>query len=191
MTQPRRPRSVLAAALGVGLVLLVSGCDVLPPAPPGGETASCDDIAWGSGAKTAARMSVAPIIGARAGRHHCYDRLVIDLGATPAPGWYVAYGTVSAPGSGQVVPVRGTDMAIVARAPAHDADYDPTYSPANPSEAVDVADFSTFRQVAFLDSFEGQTTFALGVRARLPFRVFATEHTGRGQLVVDVAHRWP
>ncbi|QYG93467.1 hypothetical protein HC251_14235 [Iamia sp. SCSIO 61187] len=190
MRQPRR-RTVLAGALGIVVMLLVSACDVLPPAPPGGETASCDDIGWGSGAKTAARMSTAPITGVRAGRHHCYDRLVIDLGATPAAGWYVAYGTVSEPGSGQVVPVRGTDMGVVVRAPAHDADYNPTYAPANPSEAVDVTGFSTFRQVAFLESFEGQTTFALGVRARLPFRVFATEHTGRAQLVVDVAHRWP
>ena len=35
-----------------------------------------------------------------------------------------------------------------------------------------MAGYSTFRQVAWAGTFEGQTTLALGVRARLPFRVF-------------------
>ncbi|MGB6023317.1 MAG: hypothetical protein WBG89_13400 [Ornithinimicrobium sp.] len=56
----------------------------------------------------------------------------------------------------------------------------------------DVSGYRTFRQVRWAGSFEGQTTFALGVRARLPFRAFtlydASSHTSR--LVVDVAHAW-
>jgi hypothetical protein len=51
---------------------------------------------------------------------------------------------------------------------------------------VNVTGFSTFRQVAWAGSFEGQTTVGLGVRARLPFRVF----TLPGRVVVDVAHVW-
>ena len=36
------------------------------------------------------------------------------------------------------------------------------------------------------------TTVALGVRARLPYRVFTLydASTNRSRLVVDVAHRW-
>lgn len=40
-------------------------------------------------------------------------------------------------------------------------------------------------------TFEGYTSLGLGVRARLPFRVFALDGPGDGsRLVVDVAHRW-
>jgi len=61
-------------------------------------------------------------------------------------------------------------------------------------EMVDVAGFDTFRQVASAGSFEGWTTLALGVRARLPFRVFLVRGAPYSdqalRLVVDVAHRW-
>ena len=54
-----------------------------------------------------------------------------------------------------------------------------------------VAGFSTFRQVAYGGSFEGHTTIGLGVRARLPMRVFTVAGPGDGsRLVVDVAHHW-
>ncbi|EWC59406.1 hypothetical protein UO65_5352 [Actinokineospora spheciospongiae] len=42
------------------------------------------------------------------------------------------------------------------------------------------------RQLAWAGSWEGTTDLGLGVRARLPFRVF----TLPGHVVVDVAHRW-
>jgi hypothetical protein len=57
---------------------------------------------------------------------------------------------------------------------------------------VDVRGFRTFRQLAFGGSFEGNTTLGLGVRARLPFRVFVLpgKTFEPDRLVVDVAHRW-
>jgi hypothetical protein len=70
--------------------------------------------------------------------------------------------------------------------PANDVAGRPTYRYANARELVNVAGYRTFRQVAWAGSFEGYTTAGLGVRARLPFRVF----TLPGRLVVDVAHRW-
>lgn len=58
-------------------------------------------------------------------------------------------------------------------------------------DVVDVDGYRTFRQVAYAGSFEGQTTLGLGVRARLPFRVFLLDGPGDGsRMVVDVAHRW-
>jgi hypothetical protein len=82
-------------------------------------------------------------------------------------------------------------LQIVALAAAYDDVGNPTYRPANASELVDVSGWRTFRQIAWAGSFEGQTTIGLGVRARLPFRVFILDGPGTGsRLVIDVAHRW-
>jgi len=44
---------------------------------------------------------------------------------------------------------------------------------------------------AYAGSFEATTTVGLGVRARLPFRVFVLAGPATGsRLVIDVAHRW-
>jgi hypothetical protein len=59
---------------------------------------------------------------------------------------------------------------------------------------VRVNGYTTFRQVAWAGSFEGQTTLGLGVRARLPYRVLTlagAPYSDQGpRLVIDVAHRW-
>ena len=100
-----------------------------------------------------------------------------------APGFDVRYvTTVRSDGSGFPVPVAGgARLAVVAHKGA-------TSVPTVPS----VAGFSTFREVKWAGSFEGYTTIALGVRARLPHRVFSTydPSTNRSQIVVDVAHQW-
>jgi hypothetical protein len=85
----------------------------------------------------------------------------------------------------------GAVLAVVMNAAAHDDDYRPTYLSRDPNRAVDVTGFRTFRQVAFLGTFEAQTEIAIGVRARLPFRVILLSGPGAGsRLVIDVAHRW-
>ena len=67
----------------------------------------------------------------------------------------------------------------------------PTYNPPDRFHAVNVTGYQTFRQVYFGGTFEGITTAGLGVRARLPFRVFTLAGPGNGsQLVIDVIHRW-
>jgi hypothetical protein len=156
-------------------------------------------ITWGSTAEQDPAMTTAPITNLRAGRHACFDRLVVDLGApaagTPSQhaGYRVEYvSQVVEDGSGRPVPLAGgADLSVVVHAPAHDAAYRPTYSPADRAHAVNVSGFSTFRQVAFAGTFEGYTTIGLGVRARLPFRVFLVSGPGTGsRLVIDVAHRW-
>lgn len=148
-------------------------------------------ITWGSLAKQVISYTATPITGVRAGRHTCYDRLVIDVKGK-VKGYRVDYvSSVSQDGSGTIVPLRGgAKLRVVVLAPAYDANYKPTLN-ANLSELVDVSGFSTFRQVAGAGSFEGQTTIGLGVRARLPFRVFILDGPGSGsRLVIDVAHRW-
>lgn len=136
----------------------------------------------------------------RAGRHGCFDRLVVDLGPTRSGlpgsqgnGYQVRYvAEVQRAGSGHRVPMQGgAQLVVVVNAPAHDDTYQPTYEPQDPIHAIDVTGFRTFRQVAFLGTYEAQTEIAIGVRARLPFRAFVLSGPGSGsRLVIDVAHRW-
>lgn len=152
-------------------------------------------IWWGSLAeKNAVSHTTGTLDGVRAGRHDCFDRLVLDVDDVPRGLSYdVRYvDSVRAEGSGRAVPLAGAaDLRIVLRAPAYDARGRATYRPADRAHLVDVAGWSTFRQVAWAGSSEGQTTVGLGVRARLPFRVFVLDGPGDGaRLVVDVAHRW-
>ena len=167
-------------------------------APVPAQAAPYCGITWGSTGKSADAYDAEVINDVRAGRHACFDRLVIDIGGedTTFGSYDVRYvDRVYSEAKGDPVPVRGAaDLQIVVRAPAYDAEYRSTYTPRNPREVVNVSGYSTFRQVAWGGSFEAQTTIALGVRARLPIRVFtlpgtpASDHTPR--LVLDVAHRW-
>ena len=52
--------------------------------------------------------------------------------------------------------------------------------------------FSKFlREEAEVGYYEGQRQLALGLRSRLPFRVFALPGpSDHSRLVIDVAHRW-
>jgi hypothetical protein len=155
-------------------------------------------ITWGSLAKANDAADAEMLNNIRAGRHACFDRLVFDLG-----GQDVSFGSydvryvphVHEDGSGRAVPVRGAaDLRIILRAPAYDSHYNATYTPADRREVVNVTGYDTFRQVAWAGTFEGHTTIALGVRARLPFRVFSLNGVPNSgntpRLVVDVAHRW-
>ncbi len=156
-------------------------------------SASACPTGWGSLAKTAAPMSTAPLTGVRAGRHDCFDRLVLDVGPGAVRGWTVQYvDAVRQDGSGTVVPTRGgAAISVVAHVPAYDSSGRATYAPRDRSELAPVAGYRTFRQVVWAGSYEGYTTVGLGVRARLPFRVFALDGPGTSsRLVVDVAHTW-
>jgi len=168
-----------AAALALGLVAATA------PAAIGATTASAAPycgITWGSVAKSSTAMKMTSVKTVRAGRHTCYDRLVIDHKG-PATGYDVGYvSQVTQDGSGFPVAVAGgAKLQVITRAGA-------TARPAMPN----VSGFATFRQVVWAGSFEGQSTVGLGVRARLPFRAFTLNDTATGtsQLVIDVAHQW-
>jgi hypothetical protein len=174
----------------VSCVLLGAGLTLVQGAPA--SAAPYCGITWGSLAESAPTYSGAQLVGVRSGRHTCFDRLVLDVRGD-IRGYRVQYvDQVRTGGEGAVVPLRGgARLSIDALVPAYDGNGNPTYQPANPRELVDVTGYSTFRQVASAGSYEGQTTIGLGVRARLPFRVFILDGPGTGsRLVVDVAHRW-
>ena len=186
-------RALRAALVAIGATVLLTGGVVPEAVPQATAVAPYCGITWGSLPRTDPRLVAGPIINARAGQHPCYDRLVIDLRTAPAPGYSVRYvSRVLTQGSGHVVPLcGGAFLQVVVRAPAYDLAGHATYRPSRPLEAVSVTGFRTFRQVAFAGSFEGYTSFGLGVRARLPFRVFMLNGPGsHTRLVIDVAHRW-
>jgi len=139
------------------------------------QAAGCS-VTWGSLAKSVTNNTHRTLYGLRTGRHTCYDRLVLDLNAG-GEGYRVRYvSAVRNQGEGAVIPLRGgafiqvDDQSMVTRRPA----------------MPNVTGYTTFRQVGWGGSFEGYSTVGLGVRARLPFRVFRHEN----HLVIDVAHRW-
>ncbi|MFC6013566.1 AMIN-like domain-containing (lipo)protein [Nocardia lasii] len=156
---------------------------------PAAATPSYCGLVWGSQDKSSGTYAPATVGNVRAGRHECFDRLVIDLSG-PVPGYQVGYvGTVTQDGSGTAVPLRGgAFLQITVHAPAYDTAGSSTYNPADRTELVDVRGYPTFRQAAFAGSFEGRTAVGLGVRARLPFRVSTLESPARA--VIDVAHYW-
>jgi len=177
-------RAFLSVVLLVGAILFV-------PVSPAAAAPYCG-LVWGSLEKSAPGNSGAPVVNVRTGRHSCYDRLVVDV-AGDVGGYTVSYvPQVVQDGSGEPIPTRGgAALQITVNDPAYDSDGNATYSPANRLELRNVSGYRTFRQVVFAGSFEGYTSLGLGVRARLPFRVFVLDGPGTGsRVVVDVAHRW-
>lgn len=152
---------------------------------------------WGSLPKSsteAVHPSSAPgdLVAVRTGRHACFDRLVVEVDGSTS-GYQVAYvDRVTQDGSGHVVPTAGgARLSLTVDAPAYDDEGMATYDPPAGQRMVDVSGYRTFRQVTWAGSFEGRSTAGLGVRARLPFRVFTLDGPGAGsRVVVDVAHRW-
>lgn len=173
--------AALLVAAGLGLV-----------APGAASAAPYCGIVWGSLAKSTPGLTQAQVVNVRTGQQTCYDRLVIDLNG-PVAGYSVRYvPQVVQDGSGLPIELRGNAfLQVTVNAPAYDSNGNPTYNPSNKMELTNVAGYRTFRQVAFAGSFEGYTSLGLGVRARLPFRVFTLAGPGTGsRLVIDVAHMW-
>ncbi len=141
---------------------------------------------WGTGPKHGGTVFTVstPVLRVRAGEHACFDRLVVDMGRGPRPGFSVRYvARIVAEASGMVLKVRGkAKLLIVVRGPGGRGYH------ANAVNLARVAGFSMFRQVRGAGSFERVTAIGLGVRARHAFRAFTFRGPGRHwRLVVDVA----
>ncbi|MGY2076177.1 AMIN-like domain-containing (lipo)protein [Blastococcus sp. SYSU DS0828] len=184
-------------AVLAGVIALLVG--VLTPATAAGATrAPYCGLVWGSLPESSAASTAGlAVTDVRAGRHACFDRLVVDLrGPAAATGYSVRYvDAVHQEGSGTPVPLAGgAALQVVVDAPAYDASGRATYLPPSRGEVVDVDGFRTVEQVAWAGSFEGRTTLGVGTRARLPFRTFtllgAPGDDDAVRLVIDVAHRW-
>ncbi|MFC3502120.1 hypothetical protein ACFOOK_14270 [Micromonospora krabiensis] len=150
-------------------------------------------ITWGSGEKTAGTLSSAPLVEVRTGRHECHDRVVFEFDG-PVSGYAVGYGETWTEGEGLPLSpytAGGALLRVSLRAPAYDETHAATVPYRVGEHAANVLRYQTLRDVVFGGSFEGYTTFAVGVRARLPFRVFVLAGPGtHSRIVVDVAHQW-
>jgi len=182
--------------------ILLSAAMTIPAvaysAPASAHSIACPVVYWGSLPKDVKGSGpTESIFDVRTGQHTCFDRLVVDIGGWGPVGYDVRYiDNVYTEGQGSVVALAGdAKLQIIARAPNYDIGTgQTTYTPSdqwNSYHLTDLTGYRAFRQLAFAGSFEGQTTFGLGVRARLPMRAFVLSGPGTGQrLVVDVAHSW-
>jgi hypothetical protein len=181
----RRLAAVIATAIAT-VAMLGTAASAAPVPAASAQTPYCG-IHWGSAPKHAGTMVQSRVRQVRAGEHACFDRLVIELGAGRKPGYRVEYVTrIIQDPSGKVIPVRGgAKLHITVQAPVRAG------FPISSRHIVNVTGFRTFRQVVGAGSFEGITSFGLGVRAKLPFRVFILNGPGaHHRLVIDVANRW-
>jgi hypothetical protein len=181
MTSPR-PRS-LSRLLFVLAAVAVTVFGLVVPASA---AAPYCGITWGSQLKAGgAGHGVPTLTGVRAGHHACFDRLVVDVAGSPGVGYRVQYvPEVLSDAKGDVVPLRGAaDLQVVL--------FTESSRLRNSSKLVSTAGLPTLLQVASAGGFEGQTDLGVGVRARLPFRVFTLAGPGSGgRVVIDVAHHW-
>jgi len=150
-------------------------------------------ITWGSAGKSGGVLSQAPLIATRTGRHTCFDRVVFEFNGA-VKGYSVHYGEVYTDGEGlRLTPYTagGAVLAVSLRAPAYDAARASTYPHRTGNHVANVVRYRSLRDVVFGGSFEGYTTFAVGVRSRLPFRVFVLSGPGtHSRIVLDIAHQW-
>ena len=189
------PSPVLRAILLSAAITIPA---VVYSAPANATSITCPVVYWGSLPKDVRGSGpTESIFDVRTGQHTCFDRLVVDIGGSGPVGYQVKYvDNVYTEGQGSIVALAGgAKLQIIARAPNYDIDTGQiTYTPSdqwNSYHLTDLTGYRTFRQLAFAGSFEGQTTFGLGLRARLPMRAFVLSGPDDGQrLVIDVAHSW-
>lgn len=185
-------------------LLLVTGVAVLAGtavattvtagATTGATTTTNCGITWGSLAREGGGLVPAALTTTRTGQHPCYDRLVFEFEG-PANGYRVEYASeVYTEGEGAPLSGRtagGALMRVSLRSPAYDLTGRVTYPHPVGDHVHDLAGYRTLRDVVYGGTFEGYTTFAVGTRARLPFRVFVLSGPGtHSRIVLDVAHRW-
>jgi hypothetical protein len=176
--------AVLAALIGV----------IGVTAPAAHAHAPYCGIRWGSLPKAAESSEAALLTNVRAGRHSCFDRIVLDY-ADDADGFRVRYvSAIEGIGLPRPVDLRGGALLeIVVQTPYGEdsPSFFSGYNPPNRRELVNVSGWRTFRQVSLVEVWESQVTLGLGVRARLPFRVFTLDGPCQGsRIIIDVAHRW-
>ncbi|MEH0844242.1 ABC transporter substrate-binding protein [Micromonospora sp. CPCC 205711] len=144
-------------------------------------------ITWGSTAKSGGTLRTASLLTTRTGRHDCYDRLVFEFEGA-ANGYSVAYGAAWTEGQGLALSpytAGGALLRVSLREPAVG------YPHRSGDHVANVVGYRTLRDVVYGGTFEGYSTFAVGVRAQLPFRVLVLAGPGtHSRIVLDVAHQW-
>lgn len=162
-----------------------------PVASPGKPTtvvpAACFDPAdfsddWNTSSKErGVGLVMGQLFDVRPGQHECWDRIVFDLDTTDYVGFEIGYvPVVTQDGSGFEVPVAGSaalQLTIDAWAPELFAGYG--YN----------ANWGALREIKYAGSFEGVTTFAIGVTGVLPFAVSHWQEGDTMHVIIDIYNR--
>ncbi|MEA2274664.1 MAG: hypothetical protein QOI98_3372 [Solirubrobacteraceae bacterium] len=176
----------------VGLAALMFGLATLVfTAGPADAAGPYCGLVWGSQGEASGDYGRAPLGKVRTGRHECFDRVVFEVDGAAA-GYRVEYvPEVRTEGEGAVLPLAGgAFLRVVVMANVFD-DLGHLHYDARVGDRLNVKGYKTLRDVKYGGCFEGQSTFGVGVRARLPFRVFTLDGPGdHSRIVLDVAHRW-
>jgi hypothetical protein len=185
----KRLIAVSAAAI-VMTATLATAASAGTPAPA---VAFCG-IHWRSVPKSGGSLSAAPLIAVRTGQQGCYDRVVFEFNGR-ASGYRVQYADPVTQGAGfNLAPYMagGALLRVVLLDPAYDVKTGASTYKHKPGDHVaNVLRDRTLRDVMYGGSFEGYTTFGVGVRAQLPFRVFVLSGPGtHSRIVLDIAHQW-
>jgi hypothetical protein len=172
-----------------------AGSPSATPDSAGSGVPVCAEIAtWGTSLQESAPYTGAELYGVRSGRHDCYDRVVFDVNAADTVGYHVRYvESVHADGSGEPVPVAGdAALEVIVHAPdfaSASSGHQPGRDPWKVGETLlDPRGWQALDAVKFAGSFEGQTTFAVGVEAQTPFRVHTLPDDAVTHVVLDIAH---
>lgn len=148
---------------------------------------------WGSTEKTVPDLGPAPVVALRTSGDACADRIEFDVDGAAA-GYTVGYvDEVVQDGSGAPVTVSGgARLRVQLHHPAYDSAGRATLPGRVGEPLPSVSGYRSLQSVVFAGSFEGYSTFGVGVRARLPFRVSVVDGAQpRSRIVLEVAHTWP
>lgn len=127
----------------------------------------------------------------RAGRHDAFDRVVFEFDGG-LPSYLVEYAAVARSGGSGAPIFAGGTVALQINLGARtvdldDPDFPRTFRPGSLNPRM-----PTLRKVRYGGEYEGQATFAAGLKARSGFRVLELSNPTR--LAIDVAHgakvRW-
>lgn len=155
---------------------------------------------WNTLPESAPVLTQSALYNSRIGKHDCYDRVVFDINGPGPVGYDVRYvPVVTADGSGKPLPVAGgAALQVVVRAPAQGTPGDTSghqpgviFAPSGTRlhGPGGLENWGCLREVRSAGSFEGQTTFAVGVRRQLPFSVGTwTDSNQTTHVTVDIAH---
>ena len=190
-----RRRFLLSASALLSLLPVLLGGAGTGPAVAGGATRAAPycGITWGSLPRSGGVLDTQALLEVRTGRHECYDRVVFEFNGA-ATGFNVAYRNVYTEGAGDLMNpyvAGGAVLGVQLLHPSYDFVVGWVFPARVGGHVAEVIGYDTLRDVVFGGSYEGYSTFAVGVRANLPFRVFTLAGPGgHGRIVLDVAHRW-
>lgn len=137
----------------------------------------------GSQSQDAASGTALAVTDMRVAHHDGYDRVVLELQGSGEPGWIMRWqDTAQSAGSGDVVPLEGSKVLVVAVTGIKYPE------PGDPSAVYNQrrqpSDTTVVKEVVLESPFEGEMLAFIGATGEVPYRV--TSLTNPIRLVIDI-----